>query len=105
MDGDAGLEEVGGPVGAERVRVREPLGYACRQTWPAHEPVRGDGGQGERLLVAVAAKAHEQRLLVEQPDATGERMDLEPGLECLLDGLGDGHLALAAALAQPARRS
>ena len=29
---DAGLEQVGGPVGAQRVRVREPLGHAGGQT-------------------------------------------------------------------------
>ena len=75
VDGDAGLEQVGGPVGPERVRVREPLGHAGGLAVAAHEPVHGDGGEGERVLVAVAAEAHEQRLLVEQPDAAGERMD------------------------------
>ena len=99
VDGDAGLEEVGGPVGTERVRVCEPLGHACRQTVAAHEPVHGDRGEGERVLVAVAAEAHEQRLLIEQSGATRERMDGRPGLERLLDGFGDGDFALAAALA------
>jgi len=61
--------------------------------------VHGNGGEGERILVAVAAETHEQRLLVEQPDAASERMDGRPGLERLLDGLRDGDLALAAALA------
>ena len=55
--------------------------------------------KGERVLVAVAAEAHEQRLLVEQPDAASERMDGRPRLERLLDGLRDGDLPLAAALA------
>ena len=65
----------------------------------AHEPVHRDGGEGERLLVAVAAKAHEQRLLVEQPDAARERMHRRPRLERLLDRLRHGDLALPAALA------
>ena len=65
----------------------------------AHEPVHGDGGDGERLLVAVAAKAHEQRLLVKQPDAAAERMNRRPRLERLLDRLRHGDLALLAALA------
>ena len=43
----------------------------------AHEPVHGDGGEGERLLVAVAAEAHEQRLLVEQPNTARERMHFD----------------------------
>ena len=99
VDGDAGLEQVGGPVGAERVGVREPLGHAGGMAVTAHEPVHRDRGEGERVPIAVAAEAHEQRLLVEQPDAARERMDRRPGLERLLDGLGDGDLALAAALA------
>ena len=81
------------------MRVREPLGHARGQAVAAHEPVHGDGREGERLLVAVAAEADEQRLLVEQPDAARERMDFRPRLERLLDGLGHGDLALAAALA------
>ena len=64
-----------------------------------HDPVDGHGGEGERILVAVAAQAHEQRLLVEQPDPASERMHFEPRLERLLDGRGQGDLALAAALA------
>ena len=78
--------------------MREPLGHPSGQAVAAHEPVHRDGGEGERLLIAVAAEAHEQRLLVEQPDAAGERMDRSPRLERLLDGLGDGDLALTAAL-------
>ena len=99
VDGDAGLKQVGGPVGAERVRVRQPLRHANGVAVAADEPVRGDGGEGERVLIAVAAEAHEQRLLVEQPDAASQRVDCYPALERLLDGLGDGHLAFAAALA------
>ncbi|MGI8413898.1 MAG: hypothetical protein ACR2QA_15695 [Solirubrobacteraceae bacterium] len=47
----------------------------------------------------MAAEADEQRLLVTQPDAVGERMDAQPHLDRVLDGFGDGDLALAAALA------
>lgn len=65
----------------------------------AHEAVHGDGGEEERRLVAVAAQTHEQRLLVEQADAAGERVHLEPRLELLLHGLGDGDFPLAAAFA------
>ena len=99
MDGDAGLEQVGGPVGAERVGVREPVGHAGGMAVAAHEPVHSDSGEGARVPVAVAAEADEQRLLVEQPDTAGERMDRDPGLQCVLDGLGDRDLALPAALA------
>jgi hypothetical protein len=38
----------------------------------------GPGKEGERLLIAVAAEPHEQRLLVKQRDAARERMHLEP---------------------------
>jgi len=71
------------------VRVREPFGHAGGRAAATHEPVHADGGQGERLLVSVAAQPDEQGLLVEQPDAAGEGMDLEPGFERLLDGLRD----------------
>src|SRR5947208_119233 len=64
----------------------------------ADEAVHGHGGEGERLLIAVAAEAHEQRLLVEQPDTPHERMDCRPRLERLLDSLRDGDLTFAAAL-------
>jgi hypothetical protein len=99
VHGHAGLEQVSGPVGPERMRVRQPLGHPGSLAVAAHEPVHGRGGEGQRLLVAVAAETYEQRLLVEQPDAAGERMHFEPGLEGLLDGLGDRDLPLAAALA------
>jgi hypothetical protein len=59
--------------------------------------VDADGGERERPLVSVTAEPHEQRLLVEQPDAAGEGMDLQPALE--LDGQGHGDLSLAVALA------
>ena len=100
VDRDAGLEQVAGPVGPERVRVREPFGHPGGLALAAHEPVHGDGGEGERVLVAVAAEAREQRLLIEQSDAARERMDGRPGLERLLDGFGED-LALAAGLAAP----
>jgi hypothetical protein len=99
VDWDAGLEAVGCPVGAQRVGVREPLRHAAGRSAAAHEPMDADGGEGERLLVSVAAEPHEQGPLVEQPDAAGEGVDLQPGLECLLHGLGHGDLALAAAFA------
>ena len=67
MDGDAGLEQMRGPVGPERVRVREPLGHPSGVAVATHEPVHGHGREGERLFAAVAAEAHKQRLLVEQP--------------------------------------
>jgi hypothetical protein len=54
---DAGLETLGGPVGAQRVRVREPLGHAGGRAAAPHEPVYTDGGEGEGLLVTVAAEA------------------------------------------------
>jgi hypothetical protein len=38
-------------------------------------------------------------MLVQQPDAAGEGMDLDPRLERLLHGQGHRHLALAPALA------
>jgi hypothetical protein len=60
--------------------------------------VHGDGGEGERLLVAVAAEAHEQRMLVEQADSAREGMHFEPGLEGLLHSLGHRDLTLSAAL-------
>jgi hypothetical protein len=43
----AGLEAMGGPVGAQRVRVQEPLEHAGGRAAAAHEPVHADGGQGE----------------------------------------------------------
>jgi hypothetical protein len=81
------------------VRVREPLGDAGGRAAAAHESVHGDGGEGEGLFVSVAAEADEQRLLVEQSDAAGERMDLQPRLERLLHSLRHGDLAFAAAFA------
>ncbi len=99
VDGDTGLEAVGGPVGAQRVRVREPTGHAGGLAVAADEPVDGLVGEGEGWLAAVAAETDEQRLLVAQPDAVGERVDAQPRLERVLDGFGDGDLALAATLA------
>ena len=90
VDGDAGLEQVGGPVGPECVWVREPLGYAGGPARAPDEAVHRDGGEGERILIAVAAEAHKQRLLVEQPDTPRERMDCRPRLERLRTASGTG---------------
>ena len=86
------------------MRVREPLGHAGGRAAATHEPVHADGGEGERLLVTVAAEADEQRLLVEQPDAAGERVDLQPRLERPLNRLGHRDLPLAPALPTDERR-
>ena len=99
VDRDAGLKAAGGPVGAEGVWVREPVRDARGETVPAHDPMHGDSGQGEGLLMGVAAEPYEQRLLVEQRDAARERMDCRPRLECLLGRFGDRNFALAPALA------
>jgi hypothetical protein len=61
--------------------------------------VNANGGEGQRLLVSVAAEADEQRLLIEQPDAACEGVDLQPRLERPLHSLGHRHLALATAFA------
>ena len=58
--------------------------------------MHGHGGEGERVLIAVAAEAHEHLLLVEQPHATRQRMDRSPRLERVLNGLGNRDLALMA---------
>jgi hypothetical protein len=63
----------------------------------AREPVHADGAERERLLVSVTAEPHGQRLLVEQPDAAGEGVDLQPRLERLLHGQGHRDVALATA--------
>src|ERR1035438_5333981 len=97
--GTPGLEAVGGPVGTQRVRVREPLRHAGSRAAATHEPVNANGGEGERLLVSVTAEADEQRLLIEQPAAAGEGMDLQPRLERPLHSLGHRDLALATAFA------
>jgi hypothetical protein len=96
--GHAGLQEVGGPVGPERVRVRQPLRYSSAVAVAAHEPVHRDRGEGERFLVAVAAEPDEQRLLVEQGDGTGERVGRSPRLNRLLYDLGHGDLTFAPTL-------
>jgi hypothetical protein len=108
MDGNAGLQTLRGPVGAQRVRMREPLGYAGSRAAAPHQPMHADGGQGERILVAVAPDSDEQRLLVAQPDTTGERVDLHPRLERVPDSLGHGDLSLTpplAALCRSARNA
>jgi hypothetical protein len=83
VHGHAGLEQVRGPVGAQRLRVREPLGHAGGCAAAAHEPVHADRGEGEGLFVTVAAEADEQGVLVEQGDPAGERVDVQPRLERL----------------------
>ena len=50
VDENAGLEQVRGPVGPERVRVREPLRHARGQAQPPDEPVHGHCGERERIL-------------------------------------------------------
>jgi hypothetical protein len=45
-----GLQAVGSPVGPERVRVREPLGYSRRCTASAHEPVLRRQRTAERVV-------------------------------------------------------
>jgi hypothetical protein len=98
VHGHTGLEAVRGPVGAQRVRMREPLRHAGRRAAATHEAVHGDGGERARLLVSVTAEPHEQRLLIKQPDAAGEGMDLQPRLERLLHGQRHRDPALAPAL-------
>jgi hypothetical protein len=95
----ARLEAVGRPVGTQRVRVRQPLRHAGSRAAATHEPMDANGREGKRLLVSVTAQPDEQGMLVQQPDAAGEGMDLQPSLERLLHSLGHGDLALAAALA------
>ena len=99
MDRDAGLKAAGRPVRPQRMRVRKPVRDASGETVTADDPVHGDRRQRQGLLVGVAAEAHEQRLLVEQRDAAGERVDRRPRVECLLGRFGDRNLALASALA------
>ena len=69
--------------------MHEPRGHPGGLAVAADEPVHGDRGDGERLLIAVTAETHEQRPLVEQHDAVGERMDRRPRLERMLYGLGE----------------
>ena len=98
VDRDAGLKATRPPVGAEGVWVRKPLGHARCEAVTAHDAMHGDSRQGERLLVGVASKAHEQGMLVEQRDAARERVDRGPRVERLLGGFGDRDFALALAL-------
>ena len=46
VDRDAGLETAGRPVGAEGMRVREPLGHARGEAVAVDDPVHRDGGEG-----------------------------------------------------------
>jgi hypothetical protein len=48
----ARLQAVGGPIGAQRVRVRKPLGHPGGRAAAAYEPMDADGGEGERLLMS-----------------------------------------------------
>jgi hypothetical protein len=61
--------------------------------------VNANGGQGERLLLSMTAQPDKQRLFVEEADAAGEGMDLQPRLKRLLHRQGHRNFALAAALA------
>lgn len=49
--------------------------------------------------MAVAAQPHKQRVAVTQRDPAGERVNLHPCLEGVLDCLGDWDLPFAAAFA------
>jgi hypothetical protein len=95
----ARLQAVRGPVGAQRVGVRKPLGHTGGRAAAAYESVDADGREGERLLVSVAAQPDKQTVLIQQPDPASEGMDLEPSLERLLHGQRHRDLALAPALA------
>jgi hypothetical protein len=99
VNGHAGLEQTGGPVGAERVRVGQALGHPGGQAAAAHQPVDGHSGEGERLLIAVAAQPHKEWLLVEQPNAARKRMHRRPRFESVLYRLGDRHFAFTPYLA------
>jgi hypothetical protein len=104
VNGHASLEALRGPVGPQRMRVRELVGDARGRAATAHKPMNGDRGEGERRLVAVAAKADKQGLLVKQSDAAGERVDRRPRLQRRLHGLRDGDLALASARGAASKR-
>jgi hypothetical protein len=54
------------------VRVAEPLRHAGGRAVAAYEPVHADGGEGDRLLVSVAAQPDEHGMLIEQPDPASE---------------------------------
>src|ERR1019366_3776592 len=99
MDRDTGLEAMGRPVSAERVRVREPVGDTGGDPVAAHETVNRLGGERDGCLVRVPADPHEQRVLVTQRDPTRERMHLHPRLDRVLHHFGDRHLPLAPTLA------
>jgi hypothetical protein len=100
VDRDAVIEQGGRPVGAQRVRMAEPLGDPGRQAVAADELVhRLRGERLGRLCAGVAAESHEQGLLVAQPAAAGEPVRREPRLERGERLLGDRDLAFGAALA------
>jgi hypothetical protein len=71
VHGHAASRQWVAPVGAQPVRVRAARARRRPRAAAAHEPVHADGGEGERFFVSVTAEPHEQRLLVEQPDAAG----------------------------------
>ncbi len=98
VDADPGLEAVRGPVGPQRVWVREPLRYASDTAGAADKPVHSLGRESDRILVGVTTQPHEQRMLITQPNPTGERMNLDPRVDRLLHCLGHRDLTLAPTL-------
>lgn len=50
VHGDAGLEEVRGPVGAQGVRMREALRHGGAQAVAPHELVDRLAGEGEGIF-------------------------------------------------------
>lgn len=76
MNRGAGLEWVRGPVGPQRVRVREAFRDAGGEAVTADEPVDRLSGQRLRFFAAVTAEPHEQRMLVAQASRLRERCAL-----------------------------
>jgi hypothetical protein len=68
MDRNAGLQTMGGgPLGPERVRVRETVRDPSGQTVAADQSVDGLSRQRDRALLRVTAQRHEQQVLITQP--------------------------------------
>jgi len=96
LDRYAVLDQGGGVVAAQRVRVREPVG---------HSGVLGVAAEDlrERLLRyrparAVAREPNEDRLLVREPATAALRVHAQPRVEHSLSVRGNGDLALDVAL-------
>lgn len=89
------------PVGAQRVRVREPVSHTGGEAVAPDEIEHGLGRQRlRRLAAAMASEPDEQRLLIAQATgAAGERMRRKPGLERGKRFPGDRELAFGAAFA------